>query len=410
MLRRAWPYRDLTRADFDAVVALHTDGRFALLHRDGIHGRLHATKRARITALTSGGAIPDTGQYQVLLEPEGIQVGTLDEDFAVEATSGDIFQLGNASWRVLKVEPGIMRVADAQGAPPSLPFWLGEGAARTRELSAAIGRIRESGRDREWAERETGLSPAAATELAEYLNEGERTLGAIPTPRRVVAERFFDESGGMQLVIHAPFGGRINRAWGLALRKRFCRGFGFELQAAANEEAIVLSLGPQHSFPLEEVFDYLHPNTAKDLLVQALLAAPMFGTRWRWNVTRALLLPRTQRGGKRVPTPLLRMRAEDLLVRAFPQVLACPETLPESELPVPWEHPIVRQTIEDCLHEAMDAEGFLDVLGDLREGRIEKIAVDTTEPSAFARGILNAMPYAFLDDAPLEERRTQAVS
>ena len=410
VLRRAWPYRDLTRADFDAVVALHTDGRFALLHRDGIQGRLLGTKRARITALTAGGAIPDTGQYQVVLEPEGIQVGSLDEDFAVEANGGDVFQLGNASWRILKVEPGIGRVADAQGAPPSLPFWLGEGAARTRELSEAIGRIRESGRDAEWGVREAGLTPAAARELAEYLNEGERTLGAIPTPRRVVAERFFDESGGMQLVIHAPFGGRINRAWGLALRKRFCRGFGFELQAAANEEAIVLSLGPQHSFPLEEVFDYLHPNTAHDLLVQALLAAPMFGTRWRWNATRALLLPRTQNGGKRVPTPLLRMRAEDLLVRAFPQVLACPETLPESELPVPWEHPIVRQTIEDCLNEAMDAQGFLDVLRDLREGRIETIAVDTTEPSAFARGILNAMPYAFLDDAPLEERRTRAVT
>jgi ATP-dependent Lhr-like helicase len=410
VFRRAWPYRDLTRADFDAALALHQGGRFALLHRDGIHGRVRATKRARITALTSGGAIPDTGQYQVLLEPEGIQVGSLDEDFAVEANGGDVFQLGNASWQILRVEPGIVRVADAKGAPPTLPFWFGEAPARTRELSAAIGRIREEGRDAAWAEREAGLSRAAATELSEYLEEGARTLGAVPTPRRVVAERFFDESGGMQLVVHAPFGGRINRAWGLALRKRFCRGFGFELQAAANEEAIVLSLGPQHSFPLEEVFDYLHPDTAHDLLVQALLAAPMFGTRWRWNATRALLLPRTQGGGKRVPTPLLRMRAEDLLVRAFPQVLACPETLPESELPVPWDHPIVRQTIEDCLTEAMDAEGFLDVLRDLRAGKIEKVAVDTTEPSAFARGILNAMPYAFLDDAPLEERRTQAVA
>ncbi|HEX4824112.1 MAG TPA: DEAD/DEAH box helicase [Candidatus Polarisedimenticolaceae bacterium] len=410
VFRRASPYRDLTRDDFDAVVALHTEGRFALLHKDGIHGRIRATKRARITALTSGGAIPDTGQYKVLLEPEGIQVGALDEDFAVESNGGDVFQLGNASWRVLKVEPGIVRVADAQGAPPSLPFWLGEAAARTPELSEAIGRVRESARDTAWSEDEPRLSHEAAVELAAYLNEGARTLGAVPTPRRVVAERFFDESGGMQLVIHAPFGGRINRAWGLALRKRFCRGFGFELQAAANEEAIVLSLGPQHSFPLEEVFDYLHPDTAHDLLVQALLAAPMFGTRWRWNATRALLLPRTQQGGKRVPTPLLRMRAEDLLVRAFPQVLACPETLPETELPVPWDHPIVRQTIEDCLTEAMDADGFLDVLRDLRAGRIEKLAVDTTEPSAFARGILNAMPYAFLDDAPLEERRTQAVA
>jgi ATP-dependent Lhr-like helicase len=408
--RRAWPYRDLTRADFDATAGLHLDGRFALLHRDGIRGRLRATKRARITALTAGGAIPDTGPYQVLLEPEGIQIGSVDEDFAIEANGGDVFQLGNASWKILKVDPGIVRVADAAGAPPSLPFWFGEAPARTRELSEAIGRVREEGWNVLWAESDAGLSPTAARELSEYLEEGARTLGTVPTPRRVVAERFFDESGGMQLVIHAPFGGRINRAWGLALRKRFCRGFGFELQAAANEEAIVLSLGPQHSFPLEEVFDYLHPDTAHDLLVQALLAAPMFGTRWRWNASRALLLPRTQQGGKRVPTPLMRMRAEDLLVKAFPQVLACPETLPESELPVPWDHPIVRQTIEDCLNEAMDAEGFLEVLRDLRLGRIEKVAIDTTEPSAFARGILNAMPYAFLDDAPLEERRTQAVA
>ena len=408
--RRAWPFRDLTRADFDATTALHLDGRFALLHRDGIRARLRATKRARITALTAGGAIPDTGQYQVLLEPEGIQVGSVDEDFAIEANGGDVFQLGNASWKILKVDPGIVRVADAQGAPPSLPFWFGEAPARTRELSETIGRVREEGRDAAWAESDAGLTSAAARELSEYLEEGARTLGAVPTPRRVVAERFFDESGGMQLVLHAPFGGRINRAWGLALRKRFCRGFGFELQAAANEEAIVLSLGPQHSFPLEEVFDYLHPDTAHDLLVQALLAAPMFGTRWRWNASRALLLPRTQHGGKRVPTAMMRMRAEDLLVKAFPQVLACPETLPESELPVPWDHPIVRQTIEDCLNEAMDADGFLDVLRGLREGQIEKVAIDTPEPSVFARGILNAMPYAFLDDAPLEERRTRSVA
>jgi len=407
--RRAWPYRDLAREDFDATIALHTDGRAALLHRDGVHRRLRATKRARITALTSGGAIPDTGQYRVLLEPEGIHVGQLDEDFAVEANGGDIFQLGNMSWRVLKVEPGIMRVADAHGAPPSIPFWLGEAPARTRELSAAVARVRVAGRDPQWVERELGLSGAVGTQLADFLNEGERSLGAIPTPECVVLERFFDESGGMQLVVHSPFGGRINRAWGLALRKRFCRGFGFELQAAANEEAIVLSLGPQHSFPLEEVFEYLHPERARDLLVQALLAAPMFGTRWRWNITRALLLSKTAGGGKRVPTPLLRMRAEDQLVKAFPQVLACPETLPPGEMPVPWEHPMVRQTIEDCLTEAMDIEGLEEILRGIFDGRIRRVAVDTVEPSAFARGILNVMPYAFLDDAPLEERRTQAV-
>ena len=407
--RRAWLYRDLSREEFGDVVTLHTQGRLALLHRDGVHGRLRATKRASLTALTSGGAIADTGQYRVVLEPEGTLVGQLDEDFAVEANGGDIFQLGNASWRILRVEPGVVRVADAQGAPPTIPFWLGEAPARTRELADAVGRVRERGTDREWLTSEVGLSEAAATELAEFVDEGIRGLGAVPTTSCVVLERFFDESGGMQMVVHAPFGGRINRAWGLALRKRFCRGFGFELQAAANDEAIVISLGPQHSFPLEEVFQYLHPDVARDLLVQALLDQPMFGTRWRWNLARSLLISRTQGGGKRVPTPLLRMRAEDELVRAFPQALACPETLPPGDQPIPWEHPMVRQTIEDCLHEVMDVDGFLEVLRGLRDGTIRRVAVDTRGPSAFARGILNVMPYGFLDDAPLEERRTQAV-
>jgi len=408
-LSRAWPYRDLPRADFDAVATLHAQGRAALLHRDGVRGRLRATKRARITALTSGGAIPDTADYRVLLEPADVLVGTLNEDFAIEANAGDIFQLGNASWRILKVEPGIVRVADAQGAPPSLPFWIGEAPARTREVSAAVARVREKGGDLAWLATDLRLASGAARQIADYVADGARTLGAVPTPERVIAERFFDESGGMQLVLHAPFGGRINRAWGLALRKKFCRGFGFELQAAANEEAILISLGPQHSFPLEEVFDFLQLETARDVLIQALLATPLFGTRWRWNVTRSLLLSRTRQGGRRVPAPLLRMRADDLLAEAFPQVLACGETLPPGDLPIPWEHPIVRQTIEDCLNEAMDVEGFLGVLRGLREGKIRRLAVDTPEPSAFARGILNAMPYAFLDDAPLEERRAQAV-
>ncbi len=414
-VRRAWPYRDLPRADFDDVVALHTRGRRALLHRDGVQGRLMGTRRARLAALLSGGAIPDTADYQVRLEPEGTLVGTVNEDWAVESNGGDIFQLGNASWRVLRVEPGVVRVADAKGAPPSIPFWLGEAPGRTRELSAEIGRLREEGVEREeraaaYLVEQCGaaLPEGAATQIAEYAEAGRQALGAVPTPTRVILERFFDESGGMQLVVHAPFGSRINRAWGLALRKRFCVGFGFELQAAANEEAIVLSLGPQHSFELKDVFDYLHPNSAREVLIQAVLGAPLFETRWRWNAQRSLLLERS-RGGKKVPAPLLRMRATDLLVEAFPQMLACPETLPGGPIEVPMEHPLVRQTLEDCLTEAMDVEGFLEVLRGLHDGSIEKKAIDTPEPSAFARGILSSQPYTFLDDAPLEERRTQAV-
>ncbi|MFN2632526.1 MAG: DEAD/DEAH box helicase [Thermoanaerobaculia bacterium] len=415
LVRRAWPYRDLTREEFDDVASLHTGGRRALLHRDGVGGRLLATRRARLAALLSGGAIPDTADYQVRLEPEGTLVGTVNEDWAIESNGGDIFQLGNASWRILRVETGVVRVADAKGQSPSLPFWLGEGPGRTRELARAIGEMREAcdgaGADSVAALRESCGDPlpeSAALQLAEYVDAGRISLGAVPTQKRVILERFFDESGGMQLVVHAPFGSRINRAWGLALRKKFCVGFGFELQAAANEEAIVLSLGPQHSFPLEEVFDYLHPDTARDVLIQALLPAPMFETRWRWNAQRSLLLERS-RGGRRVPPNLLRMRANDLLAGAFPQVLACPETLPGGPIPVPVEHPIVRQTVEDCLTEAMDVDGFLEVLRGLKDGSIEKRAVDTVEPSAFARGILSSQPYTFLDDAPLEERRTQAV-
>ncbi|HSZ57060.1 MAG TPA: DEAD/DEAH box helicase [Tepidisphaeraceae bacterium] len=407
--KRAWPYRDLRREDFDAAIVLHTDGRRGLLHRDGVGRRVMARKRARLTAITGGGAIPDVADYRVLQDPEGTFVGTLNEDFAVEANVGDIFQLGNTSWRILKVERGAVRVADAKGQPPSIPFWLGEGPARTAELSAEIGILREQLVDPDKLQAEIGGLPReAAVQIADYVNDGRRVLGTVPTQNRVILERFFDESGGMQMVLHAPFGGRINRAWGLALRKRFCRGFGFELQAAANEEAIVISLGPQHSFPLADVFNYLNPDSVQRVLTQAILDQPMFESRWRWNATRSLALERFQ-NGKAVPPAILRMRAADLLAAAFPAAIACPENLPAGDLPIPMEHPLVRQTIDDCLTEATDVAGLIDVLKGLRDGSIERVAVDTPEPSAFARGILSSQLYTFLDDAPLEERRTQAV-
>ena len=400
--KRAWPYRNLKREDFNAVIEMHLNGRRGLLHRDAVGGRIMARKRARLTAITGGGAIPDVADYQVRQEPDNTFVGTVNEDFAVEANVGDIFQLGNTSWRILKVERGVVRVGDAKGQPPSIPFWLGEGPSRTAELSAEIADVREYGVN------DVDLPAEASVQIDQYLQDGRRVLGTVPTQKRIVLERFFDESGGMQLVLHAPFGGRINRAWGLALRKRFCRGFGFELQAAANEEAIVLSLGPQHSFPLEDVFNYLHPESVRDVLTQAVLDQPMFESRWRWNATRALVLERFQ-NGKAVPPQILRMRAADLLAASFPSAVACPENLPPGDLEIPMDHPLVRQTIEDCLSEATDIVGLIQVLKDLRDGRIERVAIDTSEPSAFARGILNSQPYTFLDDAPLEERRTQAV-
>jgi ATP-dependent helicase Lhr and Lhr-like helicase len=406
--RGSFPYRALERADFDSLVALHSGGRAALLHVDGVNGVLRGTRRARLTAITCGGAIPDTTQYQVVLEPEGTPVGSIDEDFAIESNAGDVFQLGSSSWRILRVERGLVRVADAKGTPPSLPFWIAEAPSRTRELSLEVSTVREHGTDAAWVERETGIGPAAARELAAYLTEARAALGAMPTATRLVLERFFDESGGSQLVLHAPLGGRVNKALGLVLRKRFCRAFGFELQAAAGEDHVLLSLSPQHSFPLEEVFDYVRASVARELLVQAVLVTPLFESRWRWNASRSLVVERFQ-SGKRVPPPLLRMRADDQLARAFPDAVACGETLPPGDLAIPWEHPLVRQTLADCLEEALDAEGMVTALRALEDGAIERVAVDTAQPSPFARAALSSRPYGFLDDAPLEERRTQAV-
>jgi len=414
LVRRAWPYRELTRERFDATVALHlTDhGRYALLHRAPGDGQsaatLRATRRARLAALTSGGAIPDRADYSVVLEPDGLVVGSVDEDFAIEASGGDVFQLGNMSWRLLRMQPGTLFVADAHGAPPTLPFWFGEAPSRSNELSRAIGEVREHGRDIAWLVEACGLAPDVAQVLSKFLVAGHAALGATPTHTRLVVERFFDESGGSQLVVHSLHGSRFNRAFGLALRKRFCRSFGFELQAAANEEAVLLSLGPMHSFPLEEVLQYLSSKSVRPLLVQALLDAPMFQTRWRWNVSRALLAPRAP-GGKRLPPPIQRMRADDLLAAAFPDAVACGENLPPGDIEVPEGHPMVDQTIADCLTEAMDIDALEDFLRALESGAIETHCVDTAAPSPFARGALAIGPYGFLDDGALEDRRVQAV-
>ena len=422
LVRGAYPYRDVSRKDFDAVVQMLAEGfttrrgrRGAYVHYDGVNRRLRARRGARLAALTSGGAIPDIGDYRVILEPTETFVGTLNEDFAIESMPGDIFQLGNRSYLIQKIESGQVRVVDAQGQPPSIPFWLGEAPGRTPELSQEVSRLRRDVDGRlgdlpaaiAWLAGEIpGVAEPAARQIVEYLDASKKILGVTPTQETLVLERFFDEAGGMQLVLHAPFGSRVNRAWGLALRKRFCRSFNFELQAAATEDAIVLSLGPQHSFPLEDVFQYLKPETAEHLLVQAMLDAPMFGSRWRWNATRALAVLRA-RGGKKVPTPLQRMDAEDLVAAVFPDQLACPENLVgDREIP---DHPLVQQTIADCLLEAMDFPGLKGVLERMAAGQFTLVARDTTEPSPLAHEVINAKPYAFLDDAPLEERRTQAV-
>jgi ATP-dependent Lhr-like helicase len=424
LMRRARPYRDLGRAEFDEVLAMLAQGfttrrgrRGALVHYDAVNGRIRGRRGARMLAIVSGGAIPDNADYRVVLEPEGTFLGTVNEDFAVESMAGDIFQLGNLSWRILRVQQGTVRVEDARGQPPSIPFWFGEAPARSPELSEAVSELRreieplldDPAAARRWLTAELADGSAgesAALQIATYLGEARRMLGALPTEHTVIAERFFDESGGMQLVIHAPFGSRVNRAWGLALRKRFCRQFNFELQAAATEDGILLSLGPQHSFPLENVFRFLQPESVADILVQALLDAPMFGTHWRWNATTALAILRN-RGGRRVPPQIQRMEADDLLAAAFPDAAACLENIPgDREIP---DHPLVRQTIDDCLYEVMDLTRLGTVLEAIRAGSIRIVARDLPEPSPLAAEILNARPYAFLDDAPLEERRTQAI-
>lgn len=423
LMSRAWPYRNLQRSVFDQLIQMMADGystrlgrRGAWLHLDRIHQRASARRGARLTALTNGGAIPDMFDYQVVLDPDDTVVGNLNEDFALETLPGDIFSLGTHSWQLMKVDGLKVRVRDAHGQKPTVPFWFGEGPGRTEELSLAVSRLRATVEEHvaggdgaqavQWLSAELGLPAAAATQLVDYLQAGRNALQVMPTRDRIVMERFFDEVGDMHVVIHAPFGSRLNKAWGLALRKRFCRTFNFELQAAANEDSIVISLGSVHSFPLEEVFQYLHSNSVTDVLTQALLDAPMFEVRWRWNATRALAIQRN-RSGKRVPPQFQRMDAEDLVAQVFPDQLACQENITgQRDIP---QHPLVQQTIHDCLTEAMDIDGLLALLQRFEAGDVELIALDLREPSPFAQEIINARPYAFLDDAPFEERRTNAI-
>lgn len=434
---RAHPYRDLRRQDFDALIHMLAEGytpgrgrRQAYIFYDRVHRQLRARRGARLAALTNGGAIPDTATYAVVAEPEGTIVGSVDEDFAVESQAGDIILLGNTSWRIRGVETGAMRVEDAHGAPPTVPFWRGEAPSRTAELSAEVAAIRKelshlleqeqslNSADHPtsppssdspalaWLQSECGLDSRTAGQALAYIAAGHHVLGAVPTQETIIAERFFDEAGGMQLVIHAPFGGRLNRAWGLALRKRFCVTFDFELQAAATDEGLVISLGEKHSFPLDAIFTMLRSTNVRDALVQAVLAAPMFIVRWRWNVSRSLALLRFQKG-RRVPLHIQRMRAEDLLTAVFPRATACQDNR-HGDIPVP-DHPLIQETMRDCLSEAMDLTGLTTLLQRMEQGQIRCLAVESPAPSPFSHEILNANPYAFLDDAPLEERRARAV-
>jgi ATP-dependent helicase Lhr and Lhr-like helicase len=435
LVGRASPYRDLSRQTFESILEMLAEGiaakrgRYgAYLHRDQVNRKLRARRGSRLAAITSGGAIPETALFTVVAQPEGTVVGTLDEDFAVESNAGDIMLLGNTSWRIRRVEgkTGRVLVEDAHGTPPTVPFWRGEAPARTQELSARVAGLRQHVSDRlgktspigvsqnipevaatvAWLKAECGLDDSGAEQAVEYILQGRAVLGAVPTQDVIIAERFFDEGGGMQLIIHAPFGGRINKAWGLALRKRFCRGFNFELQAAATDNGLNIALAEQHSFPLADVFHFLHAETVQSVLEQAALDSPIFGTRWRWDANRSLALLRFQ-GGKKVPAQIQRIRSDDLLASVFPDVAACQENI-EGDIKIP-DHPLIREVMKDVLNEAMDLEGLKDLLRAMADGRVTCIAVDTPVPSQFSHEILNANPYAYLDDAPLEERRARAV-
>jgi ATP-dependent helicase Lhr and Lhr-like helicase len=418
LARRAYPYRNLSRTDFDSIVTMLSEGiatsrgrSGAFLHRDQVNGQVRGRRGARLAAITSGGAIPDTAAYTVVVEPEGKTVGTVDEDFAMESLAGEVFLLGTQSWRIKRVESGKVRVEDAHGLLPTIPFWRGEAPGRSAELSREVSFVREQIALREDAAGfltgECALDEAGAKQAVVYVRQGIAGLGgALPSTATVVAERFFDEAGGMQLVLHAPFGSRINRAWGLALRKRFCRTFNFELQAAATDNGLVISLSELHAFPLEIVFDFVRPQTVEHVLTQAVLPSPMFTARWRWNASRALAILRFT-GGRKVPAPIVRMRSDDLLASVFPDQVACAENLVgEPQIP---DHPLVKETIENCLREAMDLDGLAALLEGIGSGDIRAVAIDNAEPSVFSHEIINANPYAYLDDAPLEERRTRAV-
>ena len=435
LVTRAYPYRNLSRETYHSILEMLSEGiasrrgRYgAYIHHDRVNRKLRPRRGSRLAAITSGGAIPETALFTVVAEPDGIVVGTLDEDFAVESNAGDIMLLGNTSWRIRRVEgkSGRVLVEDAHGAPPSVPFWRGEAPARTQELSAHLADLRKeiSHRLRDtspigispsqpavaetiaWLKEECGLDDSGAEQSVEYILQGRAVLGDVPTQDTIIAERFFDEGGGMQLIIHAPYGGRINKAWGLALRKRFCRSFNFELQAAATDNGLNIALAEQHSFPLADVFHFLNAGTVQPILEQAALASPFFGTRWRWDANRALALLRFQ-GGKKVPPQIQRMRSDDLLASVFPDVAACQENI-VGDIQIP-DHPLVKEVMKDVLTEAMDVDGLRALLSGIQQGRIRCLAVDTPVPSQFSHEILNANPYAYLDDAPLEERRARAV-
>ena len=381
--------------------------------------RVRARRGARLAAITSGGTIPESGNYDVVIESQNRKIGDIEEDFAQESSRGDVFALGSMPWQIQRISRGRLMVEPAPGMAPTLPFWLNEGAGRTAALSSEVCKLRreiaarfdESAPDAQsaarWLEEECALDESGAVQAVAYVRRGLAALGAIPDEHTIVAERFFDGLGGTQIVIHAPLGMRVNRAFGLALRKRLCQSFDFEIQASAIDDGVLLALNARHSFALESIFTMINSRTVRDVLTQALLDAPMFETRFRHVATRALSVLRNLRGRK-VPAWIQRLRAQDLMIALFPGQQACFENRP-ARVAIP-DHFIVRETLRECLEESTDLKSLMRLMEGIENGTVRTLAVDSIAPSVFAHRLLLAWDYAFLDDGERANRRSRAVT
>jgi ATP-dependent helicase Lhr and Lhr-like helicase len=399
LARRALPWRGLDRVEFDKVIEM--------LHEGFVSGR--ETARGPVFRVTSGqlgvahnadkrcllnaGTIPEWFEYEVHDAATGRRLGRLDEEFAFESSPGQIMQLGGQNWCIVRITTGRVEVEAAEDQVPNMPFWFGEGPGRSRALSRQVHNLCRDSHNQ------------LDDQLRAYLEDSRAILGKLPGRNCIVLERFFDPGGDQHLVIHSLFGARLNRAWGLALRKRFCRNFNFELQAAAVDNGLLISLGAVHSFDLSEVPGWLSSGSIGEVLVQALLDTPIFQTRLRWCANVALAIEKQDLRG-RVPAQIQRNQTENLIARIFPDQLACLENL-AGHRRIP-DHPLVQQALADCLADFMDLEGLERLYAGIEQGRVDIHAVDTAEPSPLALAMIHAPRHSFLDPAAAEERRTRA--
>lgn len=402
LIRRAVTWRHLNEKDLGRLIDMVHDGfvpgretSHSLVYRRG-PVRLGVADEAEKLSLMNAGTIPEWFDYEVLDLSTRQVIGRLDEEFAFESTPGQVIQLGGSTWKILAIATGRVEVEPADNLAPNLPFWFGDGAGRSSDLSLQVMQLCR------WVEQGQAVG---CSSLQDYLSTSLAVLGRLPGPDCIVLERFFDPGGDQHLVIHTLAGARTNRAWGLALRKRFCRQFNFELQAAATDDGLLISLGAVHSFDLPEVMGYLRSSNARDVLVQALLDTPIFQTRFRWCANIALAIKRRELRGP-VPPQIQRSQTENLIARIFPDQLACLENLSGTRR-IP-DHPLVAQALADCLNDYMDVNQLERMLTGIESGRIGVHAIDTDKPSPLAEALIHAPRHSFLDPAAAEERRTRS--